>query len=84
LVWVIRSTCVRAFAVSLFYLGSCQRIARSQARDAGKVTSVGVSNFGPAQIEGLKAAGCELPEVITLAECHWHIGIERERGLAHI
>ena len=41
----------------------------TQARDAGKVTTVGVSNFGPAQIEGLRAAECELPEVITLAEC---------------
>ena len=37
--------------------------AMLEARDAGKVTSVGVSNVGPAQIEGLRAAGCELPEV---------------------
>lgn len=37
--------------------------AMLSARDAGKVRAVGVSNFGPEQIEGLKAAGCEAPEV---------------------
>jgi diketogulonate reductase-like aldo/keto reductase len=33
------------------------------ARDAGKVRAVGVSNFGPEQLEGLKQAGCDVPEV---------------------
>ena len=48
--------------------------AHPQARDAGKVTSVGVSNVGPAQIEGLRAAGCELPEVrrIDVHTCVCH------------
>ena len=34
-----------------------------ECRDAGKVRAVGVSNTGPAQLEGLKAAGLEAPEV---------------------
>jgi len=37
--------------------------AMIEARDAGKCASVGVSNFGPAQLEALAAAGCEVPEV---------------------
>eukprot|EP00966_Prymnesium_polylepis_P237374 5489855-Prymnesium_polylepis.1 len=37
--------------------------AMLEARDAGKVRAVGVSNFGAAQLEGLKAAGVETPEV---------------------
>jgi len=37
--------------------------AMLEARDAGKCRAVGVSNFGPAQLEALKASGCEMPEV---------------------
>ena len=37
--------------------------AMIEAREAGKCASIGVSNCGPAQLEALKAAGCELPEV---------------------
>ena len=37
--------------------------AMLSARDAGKVRAVGVSNFGPEQLEGLKQAGCDVPEV---------------------
>ena len=37
--------------------------AMLEARDAGKCTSVGVSNVGPAQLEGIKAAGLEAPAV---------------------
>lgn len=37
--------------------------AMLEARDAGKVKAVGVSNMGAEQIAALQAAGCELPEV---------------------
>mmetsp|Transcript_166204 Transcript_166204/g.294360 ORF Transcript_166204/g.294360 Transcript_166204/m.294360 type:complete len:232 (+) Transcript_166204:2-697(+) len=43
--------------------------AMLQARDAGLTRAVGVSNFGVEQLEGLKAAGRELPEVNQI-ECH--------------
>ena len=37
--------------------------AMLEAKAAGKCRAVGVSNFGVAQLEALKAAGCEAPEV---------------------
>lgn len=37
--------------------------AMLEARDAGKVKDVGVSNFGPAQMEGLRLLGLEAPAV---------------------
>eukprot|EP00928_Gymnodinium_smaydae_P030536 TRINITY_DN22685_c0_g1_i1.p1 TRINITY_DN22685_c0_g1~~TRINITY_DN22685_c0_g1_i1.p1 ORF type:complete len:649 (+),score=90.07 TRINITY_DN22685_c0_g1_i1:38-1984(+) len=43
--------------------------AMLEARDAGLTKAVGVSNFGVKQLEGLKAAGRELPEVNQI-ECH--------------
>ena len=47
-----------------------------ECREAGLVKAVGVSNFGKNQLEGLKSAGLELPEVNQI-ECHvWNQQLE--------
>lgn len=43
--------------------------AMLEARDAGLARAVGVSNFGVDQLQGIKKAGRELPEVNQI-ECH--------------
>ena len=46
--------------------------AMLKARDAGKVRSVGVSNFGVAQLQALIAAGCEAPEINQIELHVWN------------
>lgn len=46
--------------------------AMLEARDAGKVRAVGVTSFGAAQLAGLAASGCELPEVNQIELHLWN------------
>jgi len=45
--------------------------AMLEARSLGLTRAVGVSNFGAAQLEGLKSAGRELPEVNQIEQHVW-------------